>query len=148
MPTLPSRLMVIANHTGPSPELPEQVLARLSEQGEVYVVMPALNTRLRHYMSDTDQASAAAHKRLEATLAQLREAGIKAEGKVGDADPLHAIEDALTLFSAESVLISTWPKGVSNWLARDLLERARASLKIPVQHIITPYGSELETGRI
>jgi hypothetical protein len=40
-----------------------------------------------------------------ATVAALRRAGINAAGCVGDRNPAHAIEDALALFPAPSVVV-------------------------------------------
>ena len=58
------------------------------------VVCPALNSPLRHWASDEDDARAEAQERLDASLAAMHGAGIHARGEIGDGDPLQAIEDA------------------------------------------------------
>ena len=50
---------------------------------------------VRYFASDEDGPRAAAQERLERSLERLRELGVTAEGEVGDADPLQAIEDEL-----------------------------------------------------
>ena len=69
-------------------------------------------------------------------LQSLRATGLVANGRVGDADPLLAIEDALRIFPANEILIATHPEGRSNWLARNIVGRARARYRLPVQHLV------------
>jgi len=57
---------------------------------DVLVVVPALNSRPRHWLSDIDDAVARAHARLAVALAGLRTRGVEARGEVGDANPLVA----------------------------------------------------------
>jgi hypothetical protein len=71
------------------------------------VVAPALNSRLRHWISDEDVARRAAEERLAFCLERLTRAGLEARGVVGDADPLQAIADALYDFAANEIVIAT-----------------------------------------
>ncbi len=142
MSVQPHRLIVVANRTCPCPGLIEEVARRsLARSGEVLVVAPALNSRLRHWVSDTDGALAAAGERLRLAVEHLRHAGVHAQGEVGDADPIVAIEDAMTAFPADAVILSTWPDGVSNWLERDLLRRVRERFDVPVEHLVSRYDA-------
>ena len=63
---------------------------------EVLVVAPALNSWLRHWLSDEDTARRRAEERVTAHLERLERSGVHAEGRVGDADPLLAIADSRT----------------------------------------------------
>lgn len=144
---LSTRLIVVANRTCPCPGLVDEVAARLDgTSGEVHVVAPALNSRLRHWVSDVDRAIADATERLGQAVALLRDAGFAASGEVGDSDPVVAIEDALHAFPADSVLVSTWPAGRSNWLEKGLIERARLRLPVAVEHVVSIYGVEAAPG--
>lgn len=134
-------LMVVANRTCPCPGLPDDVAHLLDGRpGEVLIVAPALNSRLRHWTSDVDGAVREAGERLETAVVLLQAEGIAARGTVGDADPVVAIEDAMASFEAHAVLISTWPEGRSNWLERRLLERARQRFDVPIGHVVSRYG--------
>lgn len=136
----PFRLIVVANRTCPCPGLVDEIARRVSDRaGDVLIVAPALNSRLRHFLTDVDGAVVAAQERVDAALGLLHIAGIRAQGVVGDADPLHALEDAHASFMAHAVLISTWPQGRSHWLERDLPQRARARLSVPVDHVASIY---------
>ena len=72
----------------------------------VLVVAPALNSGLRHWLSDEDGARRRAEQRAEACVEQLEVSGVHANGRVGDADPIQAIADALPLFAADEIVIS------------------------------------------
>ena len=109
---------------------------------EVRVVAPALNSRLRHWMSDDDGARRSAALRLEATLQGLWAAGVEAEGMVGDADPLLAIADGLHKFEAEQIVIATRPEGRSDWLTRGLVVRARQRFDRPVVLVVGEPSDE------
>lgn len=131
------RILVIANETVGGSELLE-VLQRKAEgvREHVLVVCPALNTPLRHWASDEDDARAAAQERLDASLAKLARFGVEARGEVGDGDPLQAMEDALRTFGADEIVISTHPEGRSHWLERNVVGQARERFDVPITHVV------------
>jgi hypothetical protein len=66
--------------------------------------------------------------------------GLRVSGKVGDPiAALGAIEDERRAFPADEVLISTYPKGTSNWLETNIVKRLREELAIPVTHVVREY---------
>ena len=137
----PTGILVVANRTCPCPMLLDEVARRASDAPvDVLVVVPALNSRLRHWLSDIDDAVARAHDRLAVALADLRTRGVSARGEVGDANPLVAIDDALAHFPASAIVIATLPPGQSNWLERGLLDKARARFGVPVTHLVSTEG--------
>jgi serine/threonine protein kinase len=108
----------------------------------VLVVSPALNSPLKHWTSDEDQARATAEDRLRRSVAELERLGINARGEVGDADPLQAIEDALRTFGADVIVISTHPEGRSNWLERGVVTSARERFAVPITHVVVDLDAE------
>ena len=131
------RLLVVANETVGGAELLD--LLKRDAAGantEVLVVVPALNSPLKHWVSDEDGARSAAKQRLEASLAAMRADGITASGEIGDGDPLQAIDDALRTFAPDELVISTHPEGRSNWLERGVVEAARERFDLPVTHVV------------
>jgi hypothetical protein len=119
----------------------------LDVREEVLVVTPALNSPLKHWVSDEDDARAAAQDRLRESLAKLSEAGVEARGEVGDGDPLQAIEDALRTFGADEIIISTHPEGRSHWLERGVVEKARERFAVPITHVVVDLEREEELRR-
>ena len=108
----------------------------------MFVVAPALNSRLRHWLSDEGDARKAAVRRLQLCVDRLVDVGVDAEGAIGDADPLQAIKDALSIFPAGHLVIATHPEGRSNWLARDLVGHAAKHFGLPITHIVVDAHSE------
>jgi hypothetical protein len=140
------RILVIANETVAGRALRGEVVHRAeSTDADVLVVSPALNSPLRHWTSDEDRARELAQERLESSLAELAAAGIEARGEVGDADPLQAMEDALRIFGADEIVISTHPPGRSNWLEKDVISHARERFDVPITHVVVDLELERST---
>jgi hypothetical protein len=137
------RILVIANETVGGGPLREEIRRRSEGYDEhVLVICPALNSAVRHWTSDEDGARAKAQVRLDASLARLREAGLDAKGEVGDAEPLQAMDDALRIFGPDEIIISTHPKGRSNWLEQGIVEAARERFTVPVTHVVVDLEAE------
>lgn len=137
-----ARVLVVANETAESSTLHLAVGAEVEDGGaEVLLLAPALNSRLRHWLSDDDGARAAARRRLQTSLRSLADRGVSAEGVIGDADPIQAIEDALALFPADRMIVATHPEERSNWLAHDLVSRASERFGLPITHIVVDEGA-------
>lgn len=98
---------------------------------EVLVVAPALNSWLRHWLSDEDAARRRAEERVVAWLDRLERSGVHAHGRVGDPDPLQAIADALTTFPANEIVIAGQSER-STRLVDELVSRARNRFGLPV----------------
>jgi hypothetical protein len=137
------RILVIANETVGGHTLRSMILEKsLDVREEVLVVTPALNSPLKHWVSDEDGARSAAQERLEESLSKLADAGVQARGEVGDGDPLQAIEDALRTFGADEIIISTHPEGRSNWLERGVVTSARKRFTVPITHVVVDLEAE------
>ena len=140
------RILVIANETVGGRALLSEIKQRAAgARTSVRVVTPALNSPVKHWTSDEDEARAAAQQRLDRSLAAIRSAGIEATGEVGDGDPLQAIEDALRTFAPDELIISTHPEGRSHWLERGVVSSARERFALPVTHVVVDLDAELKS---
>jgi nucleotide-binding universal stress UspA family protein len=101
------------------------------DDAEVFVVAPALNSRLRHWLSDDRGARRVAGERLAACLDRLERSGLHASGRVGDADPLQAVADTLPSFAADEIVIAAHPER-SRGLAEKVLLGVRERFALPV----------------
>jgi hypothetical protein len=136
------RILVVANETVAGRELLEHLHARADgADTHVLVVVPALNSRLRHLFADVDRAREEAEVRLAGSIESLRAEGVTARGAVGDSDPVRAIEDALFEFEADEIVISTHPPDRSNWLEKKTVERAREKFPQPITHIVVDLAA-------
>jgi GABA permease len=133
-----SRVLVVANETVGAEELLAELRRIEDEKTSVFHVVAPAHPR-QHGMGTWDQTGAMddARKRLDHALAVLREEGLEADGDVGDMHPISAIRDALIVFPADLIVISTHPASRSGWLKKDVVEKARKRFKVPVRHVVS-----------
>lgn len=132
------RLLVVANETVQGEELLNAIRDRCSDRRcEVMVVTPALAaSRTSHWTSDIDEAIELARQRMELSLIEIKRLGLKASGDIGDSDPNMAIEDALRVFPADEIVISTHPPDRSRWLEHGVVDKARERIDLPIAHVV------------
>lgn len=138
------RLLVVANETVAGQALLREIGNRCrGRRCEVRVITPALaGSRAAHWASDIDESIELARERLDRSLAAIEGLGLRAQGEIGDSDPELAIEDALRLFPADEVLISTHPPQRSRWLEQGVVATAREKLNLPVTHVVVDLEAE------
>ena len=137
------RILVVANETLSGRALREEISKRgKGGEGQVKVVCPALNSKIKHWTNEEDAARAQAGQRLQALLTRLRSEGFDVDGDIGDDDPVQAMEDGLRRFPADEVIISTHPAGRSNWLEHDVVNRAQDRFDVPVTHVVVDLDRE------
>jgi hypothetical protein len=107
-----------------------------SERGaEVLVLAPALNRPLSHWLSDLRGARLEAQERLAVSVAALAAAHVEATGRVGDTDPVQAVEDTLASFPAQEVIFVTG-EGEEGDVAE-----IRRRLDRPLSHLVVDQGN-------
>ena len=127
----PRRILVVADETVVDYVLPEEIRKRAREGDDVLVVFPALNSRLRHWVSDDDKARAEAERRRELSLKRFEEAGVRVHGEIGDADPVQAIDDAIRAYGADEVVIAPRRRRPTHWLEKNITKRVRKLRHLP-----------------
>lgn len=122
-------LLVLANVTATSSELLD-VLSRRAHDGptKVTLIVPA---------AATPEARSSAEQTLADALSALREAGVEADGRLGDSDPMVAACEAWDPKVYDEVIVSTLPMRVSKWLAGDLPRRIRRQTDALVTHVVS-----------
>lgn len=138
------RLLVVANETAGGEALRREIGERCRDRDcEILVVTPALAvSRAEHWASDVDEAIELARQRMELSLIAIGDLGLKARGEIGDSDPNVAIEDALRVFPADEIVISTHPPHRSRWLEHGVVERASKEIDLPITHVIVDLDAE------
>jgi GABA permease len=138
------RLLVVANETVAGEALLAEIGDRArSRNCEILVVTPALaGSRASHWASDVDEAIELARQRMELSLIAIGQLGLKAKGEIGDSDPNVAIEDALRVFPADEIVISTHPPKRSRWLEHGVVDRAREQIDLPISHVVVDLAAD------
>src|SRR5215212_9160893 len=112
-----------------------------ADEAEVLVVAPALNTRTRFWLSDTDDAIRRADEVQQETVERMGEEGVDAAGDTGESDPLLALQDALQTFPADEIVLFTHPGGRRNWAEEGVVEQAQSRFEEPVRHLVVDGAS-------
>lgn len=107
-----------------------------TDDAEVLVVAPALNTKTRFWLSDPDPAIERAEDVATETEERMEEDGVDAVGETGESDPLLAIQDALATFDADEIVLVTHPEGERNWLEDGVVSGARERFGDRVRHLV------------
>jgi len=141
------RVLVVANETVEGEALLEEIRARCQGRDcEIFIVTPALSrSRSSHWASDVDEGIELARQRMELSLIAIGQLGLKARGEIGDSDPNVAIEDALRVFPADEIVISTHPPDRSRWLERGVVDRAREQIDLPISHVVVDLTADRAT---
>jgi GABA permease len=144
--------LVVANQTLGGQELLDAIRERMDRgPAQFWVLVPATPTT--HLISDfgalsaafpldpsvmptvadvREEAIALAKSNLSTELIRLREMGATADGAVGDANPMVAIEKTVANQQFDEIILSTLPPGLSRWLALDLPHRLRRKINVPL----------------
>lgn len=138
-----TRVLVVASRTAATPSLIEAVRRRAEEGPCRFTLMvPASPRGLHRTVDPQDHGREAAEATLELAVPLLEEAARgEVGGRVGDYEPLAAVEDALNEEGFDEVIVSTLPTHVSKWLHLDL-PRKVAGLGVPVT-TVTPKTREV-----
>jgi hypothetical protein len=144
LPDSTRRILVVANQTAAGRELLEEIANRCrGNDCEVMLVCPGMvGSRAERWASDIDKGMDAARERMDRSVAALRGVGVEVRAEVGDPDPNMAIEDALRVFPADEIVISTLPPGESRWLEHDVVERTRREVDLPMTHVIVDLDAD------
>ena len=127
-----TKLLVIANRTIDTDEICDAIVDRAAAGPvEVTLVAPASSG----VGSQLERSSSTA-QRLHRALERLSDAGVTAQGVVGDPDPMIAVQDVWDPRRFDEVVVATLPTGASRWLAADLPRRIERFTGARVTHIV------------
>jgi hypothetical protein len=137
-------LLVVANETVTGRALIEAVERHRGADLRVTVICP-VNQPSRGYVVYEDTRRAAAGRRLDRTLAMLRDEGISAHGLVVESDPVTAVRDALAQLEppVDELIVATHPQQKSGWLRKNVIDRIReVAGGRPVEHVVVDVTAE------
>ncbi len=119
-----TRLLVVANRTADSDELFAELRDRAAH-GPVHVTLLV-----------PQDSRGGMGRRLNAALRRLHEAGIPAEGMLGDIDPIVAVQEVWDSEKYDAVVLSTLPARESRWMELELPDRIAQATGAPVSHVV------------
>jgi len=131
------RLLVVANETVAGRQLIEAIERHAEHAPLAVTVLSPVNQPSGGYVVYEDTRRAAAGRRLEKTLTELRGAGVPVHGFVVDAGPVDAVRDHLAHERPDEIIVATHPQPRSGWMRRNVIEQLRrVAGDIPIEHVI------------
>lgn len=139
-----ARILVVANRTAMCGELRQAMQERAADGAVEFVLLvPATAHGASRAMDPySEMGEAASHE--EQAMQAMRDAGLDVvEGRVGDPDPLAAVQDELNLHGPyDEIIVSTLPTHLSKWLKLDLPHKVEGLTDKPVRHVV---GQEVKS---
>jgi len=123
-----TNVLVIANQTVLSPELYARIRERHAKGPAAFLIVAP---------QGDDEPHEDADRRLRLALTELRGEGIEAHGQVVHPDPYTAAQHAVHDERVDEIIVSTFSGERSGWLRRDLVERLRKDMGLPVEHVVS-----------
>jgi nucleotide-binding universal stress UspA family protein len=132
------RVLVVANRTAESTELRDALRARAVDHEPVFTLLvPSTPHGISWAVNPHDTGNEEAEEHRKAFLEELRKEGLNvAEAKIGDPDPLAAVQDECNANEYDEIVISTLPTHISKWLHLDLPHKAEHATGLPVTHVV------------
>jgi hypothetical protein len=134
------RYLVVANQTIGGEQLMDEIRRRMASGDATFRVLvpntvpheiewistgfeaarPARDDERAAGDEERHRAALAAEARLHQLVNRIKAEGGKADGDLGESDPLEAIDTVLAEDEFDEIIISTLPHAISHWLRRDL----------------------------
>jgi len=141
-----ANVLVVANRTAESPELIDALRERAERGDAVFTLLVPATPHGVAWAADMHSGGGEAEQHMQNAVERLRSAGVEVkEGKVGDPDPIAAVQDEVNFASYDEVIVSTLPGGISKWLKLDLPHRVERVTGLPVTHV-TAHEAKVASG--
>ena len=139
---MPRRLLVVVTTDVADDVLRESVRSRGGDEAETLVVAPAAKISRLDWLTNAEDDARAEAGTIAAEAAEASPTE-DVEARVGDSDPLKAIEDALRTFEAEEILVVTRSDDEAGWLEEGTGAAAQARFSVPVTRLVVGEDGSL-----
>ena len=133
---MPRRLLVVITTEVADDVLRDLARSHAGDDAEILVVAPASHISRLDWLTNAEDDA-----RTEAASLALKTAGATptedVEARVGDSDPIKAIEDALRTFAADEILVVAHPDDQAGWLEEGTGATAQARFNLPIARVTT-----------
>ena len=130
------KLLVLATDPVGADDLRDALGDEDVEGAEVLVVSPAVNqSPVAFWMSDSDEAIAEAESTAQATAQALAAEGARTRATAGESEPLLALQDALTTFPADRVLVFARGDDAARYREDDVFGEVERRFGVPVTEV-------------
>lgn len=128
------RLLVVITTEVADRVLRDLVRSRAGDDAEMLVIAPAAGISRLDWLTNAEDDARSEAASLADTTAEATPTE-DVEGRVGDSDPVKAIEDALRTFAADEILIVARPDDQAGWLEEGSGAAAQARFSLPITRV-------------
>ena len=140
------RLLVVITTEVDDGILRDLVRSRAGDDAEMLVVAPAAEISRLGWLTNAEDDARTEAASLAAATAEAAPSD-NVQGRVGDADPVRAIEDALRTFAADEILVVAHPDDQAGWLEEGSGAVAEARFSLPITRVtVAEDGSVASPG--
>lgn len=136
------RLLVVITTEVADDVLRDLARSHAGDDAEILVVAPASHISRLDWLTNAEDDA-----RTEAASLAVKTAGATptehVEARVGDSDPVKAIEDALRTFVADEILVVTHPDDQAGWLEEGTGATAQARFSLPITRVTVAEDGSL-----
>jgi hypothetical protein len=141
-----ANVLVVANRTAESVELLEALKERAAAGDAVFTLLVPSTPHGVAWAADMHSGGGEAEGHMMGAVERMRGAGLNVnEGKVGDPDPIAAVQDEVNFASYDEIVVSTLPGGISKWLKLDLPHRVERTTGLPTTHVVAQEAKVVST---
>lgn len=141
-----ANILVVANRTAESPELLDALRERAAQGTAVFTLLVPSTPHGVAWAADMHSGAPEAEEHMNGAVERIRSTGLEVTGgKVGDPDPIAAVQDEVNFTSYDEIVVSTLPGGISKWLKLDLPHRVGRVTGLPVSHV-TAHEARVSSG--
>ena len=143
---MPRRLLVVITTEVADSVLRDLVRSHAGADAEMLVVAPASELSRLDWLTNAEDDARSEAAALAGTTADATPTE-DVEARVGDSDPVKAIEDALRTFAADEILVVAHPDDQAGWLEEGSGATAEARFSLPVTRVtVADDGSLAKPG--
>jgi hypothetical protein len=127
------KLLVLATDPVDAADLRSALGGEDLDGAEVLVVSPAVNeSAVAFWVSDSDEAIREAESTAQTSAEALSAAGARTRAQAGESEPLLALQDALTTFKADRVVVFARGEDDARYREDDVIGEAERRFGVPV----------------
>lgn len=132
------RVLVVANRTADSDDLLDVMRTRAQQGAAAFLLLVPARPHGVTWAADMHSGVQDARDHMQRALARMRRAGLEVEGRLGDPDPVVAVEDVVGQGERfDEAVVSTGPVHLSHWVKLGLPRRVEKATGLPVQHVVS-----------
>ena len=132
------RVLVVANRTADSDDLIDVLRKRAGEGPAIFLLLVPAKPHGVTWAADMHPGAIETREHMQRAIRRMKAEGLEVEGRLGDPDPVVAVEDAVAAGERfDEAIVSTGPVHLSQWVKLGLPQRVEQATGVSVHHVVS-----------